>query len=144
MFKVILSTHTVQASKIHKGRRLLSGNLLLPDSCLLSLIRKGVAVPFTAFASPPTLTFPRIKALTAGINPSFIDLFVDVAGSGFIPNFESEATWLKRLYDQNDGRKLIQYGEITWSQLFPTLFERIETSHPVNVMVGDSLVTRSP
>jgi len=46
-----------------------------------SLIRSGAAVPFTGHASPPTITMPRIKAITTGSVPSFVDLILNFAES---------------------------------------------------------------
>ncbi|CAJ2507717.1 Uu.00g089030.m01.CDS01 [Anthostomella pinea] len=42
------------------------------------LIRKGAAVPFTALAGPPNLTMPRVKAMTTGSSPCFLDILLNV------------------------------------------------------------------
>ncbi|KAK2010478.1 alkaline phosphatase-like protein [Colletotrichum eremochloae] len=92
-----------------------------------SLINSGHAVPFTSQADPPSLTVPRLKTMTTGANPSFLDLFLNLADSEDALTLDSEDSWLHRLKAKYPARKLVFYGEHTWLQLFPSLFDRSET-----------------
>ncbi|KAK1062769.1 major facilitator super transporter protein [Friedmanniomyces endolithicus] len=82
------------------------------------LIRAGTALPFTAHASPPTVTMPRIKALTTGSVPSFADLLfnLDESGGGS-SSLATQDTWLAQIRAR--GGKLVFYGDDTWLRLFP-------------------------
>ncbi|KAJ5104042.1 hypothetical protein N7532_004571 [Penicillium argentinense] len=90
-----------------------------------SLIRSGSAVPFTARASPPSLTISRIKAMTIGSNPSFLDVILNIADDNDASDLSNEDTWLSRLKATLRG-KLVFYGENTWLQLYPDVFDRSE------------------
>ncbi|KAK5730034.1 major facilitator superfamily transporter protein [Elasticomyces elasticus] len=88
-----------------------------------SLIRDGAAIPFTAHASPPTVTMPRVKALTTGSVPSFADLIFNLDESGSGSTLATQDTWLAQIRAR--GGKLIFYGDDTWLRLFPgDFFER--------------------
>ncbi|KAK6400457.1 major facilitator superfamily transporter protein [Elasticomyces elasticus] len=88
-----------------------------------SLIRDGAAIPFTAHASPPTVTMPRVKALTTGSVPSFADLIFNLDESGSGSTLATQDTWLAQIKAR--GGKLIFYGDDTWLRLFPgDFFER--------------------
>ena len=88
-----------------------------------SLIRSGAAVPFTGHASPPTITMPRVKAITTGSVPSFLDLMLNFAESDTSSTLATQDTWLAQMKVKPDG-KLIMYGDDTWLRLFPGFFER--------------------
>ncbi|GKT91517.1 type I phosphodiesterase/nucleotide pyrophosphatase/phosphate transferase [Colletotrichum tofieldiae] len=102
---------------------------------LRSLIRSGAAIPFTAHAGPPSLTITRIKAMTTGSNPSFVDLFLNLADDEAANTLSDEDTWLARLKSSSRGKKLVFYGENTWLQLFPNIFDRSEGTHAFYVPV---------
>lgn len=88
-----------------------------------SLIRSGAAIPFTAHASPPTITMPRVKAITTGSVPSFLDLVLNFAESDTSSTLALQDSWLAQL--KADGRgKLVMYGDDTWLRLFPGFFDR--------------------
>ncbi|KAK4569881.1 major facilitator super transporter protein [Recurvomyces mirabilis] len=90
-----------------------------------SLIRDGGAIPFTAHASPPTVTMPRIKALTTGSVPSFADLIFNLDESGSGATLATQDTWLAQIKAR--GGKLVFYGDDTWLRLFPDdFFERAD------------------
>ncbi|KAK3676323.1 major facilitator super transporter protein [Recurvomyces mirabilis] len=90
-----------------------------------SLIRDGAAIPFTAHASPPTVTMPRIKALTTGSVPSFADLIFNLDESGSGANLATQDTWLAQI--KAKGGKLVFFGDDTWLRLFPNdFFERAD------------------
>ncbi|KAE8145550.1 alkaline phosphatase-like protein [Aspergillus avenaceus] len=89
-----------------------------------SLIRSGVALPFTAHASSPTVTMPRLKAITTGSVPSFLDVILNVAESDTSSALTYQDTWLAQLKARGD--KLIMYGDDTWLKLFPGMFDRAD------------------
>lgn len=90
-----------------------------------SLIRSGSAIPFTAHANPPSLTISCIKAMTIGSNPSFLDVALNIADNDDASNLSSEDTWLSRFKSTIRG-KIVFYGENTWLQLYPDIFDRSE------------------
>lgn len=69
--------------------------------------------------SPPTVTLPRIKALTTGSVPNFIDV---------IMNFKSSELKEDNIIYQAVKRKkkIVFYGDDTWLKLFPNMFTRSE------------------
>lgn len=87
-----------------------------------SLIRNGAAIPFTGYASPPTITMPRVKAITTGSVPSFVDLVLNFAESDTTSTLKDQDSWLAQL--RAKGGKLVMYGDDTWLRLFPGFFER--------------------
>ncbi|KAF2172754.1 hypothetical protein M409DRAFT_62460 [Zasmidium cellare ATCC 36951] len=82
-----------------------------------SLIRSGAAIPFTAHATPPTVTMPRVKALTTGSVPSFLDLILNFAESDTSSSLAAQDTWLAQIRAQ--GGSVVFYGDDTWLKLFP-------------------------
>ncbi|KAF7183161.1 hypothetical protein CNMCM7691_002996 [Aspergillus felis] len=87
-----------------------------------SLIRSGAALPFTAHASSPTVTMPRLKAMTTGSVPSFLDVILNIAESDTSSTLAYQDTWLAQLKAQ--GGQLVMYGDDTWIKLFPGVFDR--------------------
>ena len=85
-----------------------------------SLIRSGAAIPFTAHATPPTVTMPRVKALTTGSVPSFLDLILNFAEGDTTSSLSTQDTWLAQI--KGKGGKLVFYGDDTWLKLFPGEF----------------------
>ncbi|EGX90838.1 phosphoethanolamine N-methyltransferase, putative [Cordyceps militaris CM01] len=67
-------------------------------------------------ADPPTATLQRLKGLTTGTLPTFIDL-----GSNFGGDAIDEDNLLMQL--KNNGKKIAQIGDDTWWGLFPSYFE---------------------
>ncbi|KIW09490.1 uncharacterized protein PV09_00368 [Verruconis gallopava] len=90
-----------------------------------SLIRSGEALPFTAHATSPTITMPRVKAITTGSIPSFLDVILNFAESDTTSTLASQDTWLAQIKDKKDG-KLVMYGDDTWLKLFPNMFGRAD------------------
>ncbi|PWI71281.1 phosphoethanolamine transferase class O [Purpureocillium lilacinum] len=81
----------------------------------------AVASPRNAFlrpfiADPPTTTLQRLKGLTTGTLPTFID-----AGSNFAGTAIDEDNLLLQL--RNSGKKIAHLGDDTWWALFPDYFE---------------------
>lgn len=94
-----------------------------------SLIRDGTALPFTAHATSPTITMPRVKAITTGSIPSFVDVILNFAESDTTSTLATQDTWLAQIrakqFDNGSG-KLVMYGDDTWLKLFPDFFERAD------------------
>lgn len=88
-----------------------------------SLIRNGNAIPYTANARPPTVTMPRIKSITTGSIPSFVDLILNIDEGDSSSSLASQDTWLAQLKAKHTG-KLLMYGDDTWLKLFPGTFDR--------------------
>ncbi|KAH7051246.1 transferase [Macrophomina phaseolina] len=90
-----------------------------------SLISSGAALPFTAHATSPTITMPRVKAITTGSIPSFLDVILNFAESDTTSTLAYQDTWLAQL-KAKEGGKLVMYGDDTWLKLFPETFERAD------------------
>ena len=71
-------------------------------------------LPF--IADPPTTTLQRLKGLTTGTLPTFID-----AGSNFAGTAIEEDNLLMQMKDA--GRRIVHLGDDTWTALFPGYFE---------------------
>ncbi|KKZ64982.1 hypothetical protein EMCG_09108 [[Emmonsia] crescens] len=87
------------------------------------LIQSGAALPFTAHAGAPTVTMPRVKAITTGSVPSFLDVILNLAESDTSSALVYQDTWLAQLRARPGGR-LVMYGDDTWLKLFPGFFDR--------------------
>lgn len=72
---------------------------------------------------------PRVKALTTGGVPSFLDVILNFAESDTSSTLATQDTWLAqvranlRTGGQDEG-KLVFYGDDTWLKLFPGFFAR--------------------
>ncbi|KAK3333890.1 alkaline-phosphatase-like protein [Cercophora scortea] len=91
-----------------------------------SLIRNGTALPFTAHATSPTVTMPRLKAITTGSIPSFLDVVLNLNEADESSSLASQDTWLAQMKVKGAGGKLLMYGDDTWLKLFPGTFDRAE------------------
>ncbi|OTB02277.1 hypothetical protein M426DRAFT_322854 [Hypoxylon sp. CI-4A] len=89
------------------------------------LISDGVAIPFTAHANSPTITMPRIKAITTGSTPSFLDAILSFDEADTSSTLAVQDTWLAQMKAKKTG-KLVMYGDDTWLKLFPGVFDRAE------------------
>ncbi|KAI0390802.1 GPI ethanolamine phosphate transferase 3-like protein [Xylariaceae sp. FL0594] len=85
------------------------------------LYESAVQSPNNAFllpfiADPPTSTLQRLKGLTTGTLPTFIDV-----GSSFSGTAIEEDNILTQLRAQ--GKRIVHLGDDTWVSLFPDYFE---------------------
>ncbi|KAJ5826144.1 hypothetical protein N7474_003282 [Penicillium riverlandense] len=85
------------------------------------LYETAVNNPANAFllpfiADPPTTTLQRLKGLTTGTLPTFLD-----AGSNFAGSAIDEDNLVAQL--RNAGKNLVQLGDDTWHALFPGYFD---------------------
>uniref|UniRef100_A0A8C6WSE7 Phosphatidylinositol glycan anchor biosynthesis class G n=1 Tax=Neogobius melanostomus TaxID=47308 RepID=A0A8C6WSE7_9GOBI len=92
------------------------------------LVERGSAHSYVAKARAPTVTMPRIKALTSGSIPGFIDVVV---------NLNSHALQEDNLVSQAKaaGKRMIFYGDDTWLKLFPKHFQ--ESDGTTSFFVSD-------
>ncbi|KAG7290909.1 hypothetical protein NEMBOFW57_000914 [Staphylotrichum longicolle] len=75
---------------------------------------KAFLRPF--IADPPTSTLQRLKGLTTGTLPTFVDV-----GSSFSGTAIDEDNLLMQLRDA--GKRIVHLGDDTWEALFPGYFE---------------------
>ncbi len=101
------------------------------------LIRNGAALPFTAHATSPTVTMPRLKAITTGSIPSFLDVVLNLDEADESSSLASQDTWLAQMKAKGTG-KLVMYGDDTWLKLFPGTFDRAEGTTSFFVSVSMS------
>ncbi|PKY05811.1 glycosylphosphatidylinositol anchor synthesis protein [Aspergillus campestris IBT 28561] len=85
------------------------------------LYETAVNTPENAFllpfiADPPTTTLQRLKGLTSGTLPTFVD-----AGSNFAGTAIDEDNLVAQL--RAAGKTLVQLGDDTWHALFPGYFD---------------------
>lgn len=85
------------------------------------LYETAIQQPHNAFllpfiADPPTTTLQRLKGLTTGTLPTFID-----AGSNFAGTAIEEDNLVAQL--RNAGKNLVHLGDDTWHSLFPGYFD---------------------
>jgi len=125
-----------QGFSLRKGKFFFFGNgheaVLI---CIYSLIADGAALPFTAHATSPTITMPRIKAITTGSTPSFLDVILNFAESDTSSSLATQDTWLAQMKAKKAG-KLIMYGDDTWLKLFPETFDRSDGTSSFFVSVS--------
>ncbi|RDH39735.1 hypothetical protein BDQ94DRAFT_177074 [Aspergillus welwitschiae] len=74
------------------------------------------ALLYPFIADPPTTTLQRLKALTTGTLPTFIE-----AGSNFAGSAITEDNLISQLHDA--GKRLVLLGDDTWVKLFPGQFD---------------------
>lgn len=90
-------------------------------NALTVLYETAVEQPANAFlrpflADPPTTTLQRLKGLTTGTLPTFVD-----AGSNFAGTAIEEDNLLAQL--RHAGKNLVHLGDDTWHSLFPGYFD---------------------
>ena len=85
------------------------------------LLRQSRARAYVARAQTPTVTMPRLKALTTGTVPKFIDALLNFGGSEMrSPSIISSF--------KDHGLRTVLYGDDTWIQLFPGQFDRSDAT----------------
>ncbi len=114
--------------------------IIIDDGMLLiivqSLIGTGAALPFTAHATSPTITMPRVKAITTGSIPSFLDVVLNFAEGDKSSSLANQDTWLAQMKLRNQGN-LVMYGDDTWLKLFPDTFARADGTSSFFVSVRE-------
>ncbi|GAA5904720.1 hypothetical protein JCM6882_008356 [Rhodosporidiobolus microsporus] len=128
--------------------------LLGPDSHMsfaASLISSGRALPYTAIAQSPTVTLPRLKALTTGSNPTFLDAILNIAEESLSSAaFENVDSWFRQLAlhggQGEEKKKVVFAGDDTWLRLFPAEWfawsEGVSSFFVSDTVTVDTNVTR--
>ncbi|CAI4043696.1 mannose-ethanolamine phosphotransferase LAS21 SKDI_10G1520 [Saccharomyces kudriavzevii IFO 1802] len=80
-------------------------------------LNTGEAWGYTSFANPPTVTLPRLKSITTGSTPSFIDLLLNVAQDIDSNDLSEHDSWLQQFIQHNNTIRFM--GDDTWLKLFP-------------------------
>lgn len=89
------------------------------------LLNNGNAWGFTAYSNPPTVTLPRLKGITTGSTPNFLDAILNVAEDDTSSNLKNQDSLLSQL--NAHGKKMRFFGDDTWLKLFPLeYFEEYE------------------
>lgn len=83
-------------------------------------------------ADPPTTTLQRLKGLTTGTLPTFIDM-----GSNFATPEINEDNIIDQL--KAHGKKTVFMGDSTWTDLFPSRFTRQYSYPSFNIFDLDSI-----
>ncbi|XP_026186087.1 GPI ethanolamine phosphate transferase 2 isoform X1 [Mastacembelus armatus] len=90
-----------------------SGHMYMPYT--RHVVERGSSHSFVAKARPPTVTMPRIKALTTGSIPGFIDVVMNLNSPALL---EDNLIWQAK----TAGKRIVFYGDDTWVRLFPKHF----------------------
>ncbi|XP_014205146.1 GPI ethanolamine phosphate transferase 3-like [Copidosoma floridanum] len=85
---------------------------------------------FKFVADPPTTTMQRLKALTTGTLPTFIDIN---------KNFAADAIEEDNFIVQNEANGNVVIGDSTWSDLYPGKFLRDHTVYSFDVSDLDTV-----
>ena len=80
---------------------------------------------------------PRLKAITTGSIPSFVDLILNFDEADTSSTLAAQDTWLAQLKAVNKG-KLLMYGDDTWLKLFPETFDRQDGTTSFFVAVSNT------
>uniref|UniRef100_A0A7M5V2Y5 GPI ethanolamine phosphate transferase 2 C-terminal domain-containing protein n=1 Tax=Clytia hemisphaerica TaxID=252671 RepID=A0A7M5V2Y5_9CNID len=94
---------------------ILDGNHNMPF--LQSLIKENQTFSYVSIASSPTVTMPRIKAITSGTIPSFFEFFKNSASKEY-----TQDNFVQQFHNNNIS--MVFYGDNTWTKLFPEKFLR--------------------
>ena len=78
---------------------------------------------------------PRIKAMTTGSIPSFLDMILNFAEADKSSNLENQDTWLAQLKAKHHGQ-LVLFGDDTWLKLFPNTFAHADGTSSFFVSVS--------
>lgn len=83
---------------------------------------------------------PRVKAITTGSIPSFVDVILNFAESDTTSTLATQDTWLAQIKaKQSPGGgngTLVMYGDDTWLKLFPDFFARADGTSSFFVSVS--------
>jgi ethanolamine phosphate transferase 2 subunit G len=82
---------------------------------------------------------PRIKAITTGSTPSFLDLILNFAESDTSSTLATQDTWLAQMRAKQTG-KMVMYGDDTWLKLFPETFDRADGTSSFFVSVSQIII----
>lgn len=77
---------------------------------------------FTVHVESPTVTLPRIKSLTTGRVPQFIDVLLNLGATQAVSDSFLHRAVIK-------GKRVVFYGDNTWLRVYPKIFLRSEGVH---------------
>lgn len=83
---------------------------------------------------------PRLKAITTGSIPSFVDLILNIDEGDKSSALAAQDTWLAQLKAKETG-KVLMYGDDTWLKLFPAFFDRHDGTSSFFVAVRGASVS---
>lgn len=89
---------------------------------------------YKAIADPPTTTLQRLKAITTGSLPTFVD-----AGSNFAGSRVDEDNWLEQA--NHAGKRIAFMGDDTWLTIFPETVFAANHSFPFDSFHVEDLDT---
>ncbi|KAG7842840.1 hypothetical protein KL941_004870 [Ogataea angusta] len=107
------------------------------------LINNGYALGYTAYSNPPTVTLPRLKGITTGSTPNFIDAVLNIAEEDTSSTLGDQDSWVKQMHAS--GWKINMFGDDTWLKLFPSYFAKTDGTASFYVSdftIVDNNVTR--
>jgi ethanolaminephosphotransferase len=78
---------------------------------------------------------PRVKAITTGSIPSFLDVLLNFAESDTTSTLATQDTWLSQMRAK-DELGMLMYGDDTWLKLFPDMFLRSDGTSSFFVSVS--------
>ncbi|CEP64737.1 mannose-ethanolamine phosphotransferase LAS21 LALA0_S13e01882g [Lachancea lanzarotensis] len=84
------------------------------------LLNDGHAWGYTAYSNPPTVTLPRLKGITTGSTPNFLDAILNVAGEDSSSSLEEQDSLLRQFRIKQ--KTINFFGDETWLKLFPRHF----------------------
>ncbi|KAL4918061.1 hypothetical protein BDW62DRAFT_182272 [Aspergillus aurantiobrunneus] len=97
-----------------EGAHLFHDNIPVLYETAVNTPQNAFLLPF--IADPPTTTLQRLKGLTTGTLPTFVD-----AGSNFAGTAIDEDNIIAQLHAS--GKSLVHLGDDTWHALFPGYFD---------------------
>lgn len=107
------------------------------------LLDDGYGLGFTAFSHPPTVTLPRLKGITTGSIPNFIDAVLNIAEDDTSSTLGDQDSWVKQM--ATNGWQINMFGDDTWLKLFPDYFAKTDGTSSFYVSdftIVDQNVTR--
>lgn len=83
-----------------------------------SKLNSGEAWGFTAYSNPPTVTLPRLKGITTGSTPNFLDAILNVVEDDSSSGIKDQDSWPRQFHEH--GYQMRFFGDDTWLKLLPT------------------------
>jgi ethanolaminephosphotransferase len=81
---------------------------------------------------------PRVKAITTGSVPSFLDVILNFSESDTTSTLANVDNWLAQIRANNGS--LLMFGDDTWLKLFPDMFTRADGTSSFFVSVSWSFL----
>lgn len=81
-------------------------------------LQEGKACLYNIQVESPTVTMPRIKAMTTGTIPNFVDVILNLGSSAVTTD-----SFISQLKSQGEVNRVYFAGDITWLKMFPDGFD---------------------